>query len=64
MQPAPNTEALDQQFKEFIQAIKKAVGTGIPHLKDDDPKTVDQAIADCKEILDVVMEGNVKEWIE
>lgn len=62
MEAAPNTEALDQQFKEFIQAIKKAVAAGIPHLKDD-PKVVDQSIADCKEILDVVMEGNVKEWI-
>ena len=62
MPAAPNTDALDQQFKEFIQAIKKAVGTGIPHLKDD-PKIVDQAITDCKEILDVVMEGDVKEWL-
>lgn len=62
MEAAANTEALDQQFKEFIQALKKAVGTGIPHLKDD-PKVVDKAIADCKEILDTVMEGNVKEWI-
>lgn len=62
METAPNTDALDQQFKEFIQAIKKAVAAGIPHLKDD-PKVVDQSIADCKEILDVVMEGNVKEWL-
>jgi len=62
MEPAPNTDALDQQFKEFIQGIKKAVGAGIPHLKDD-PKIVDQSIADCREILDVVMEGNVKEWL-
>ncbi|TMB66641.1 MAG: hypothetical protein E6J54_22035 [Deltaproteobacteria bacterium] len=62
MQPAPNTEALDQQFKEFIQALKSAVGSAMPHLKDD-AKTVDKAIADCKEILDVVMEGNVKEWL-
>ena len=62
MEPAANTEALDQQFKEFIQGIKKAVGAGIPHLKDD-PKIVDQSIADCKEILDVVMEGKVKEWL-
>jgi hypothetical protein len=62
MEPAANTEALDQQFKEFIQGIKKAVGAGLPHLKDD-PKIVDQSIADCKEILDVVMEGNVKEWL-
>ena len=62
MEAAPNTDALDQQFKEFIQALKKAVGTGIPHLKDD-PKVAVQAIADCKEILDVVMEGNVREWL-
>jgi hypothetical protein len=62
MQPAPNTEALDQQFKEFIQALKSAVNSAMPHLKDD-PETVDKAIADCKEILDVVMEGNVKEWL-
>ncbi len=62
MEAAANTEALDQQFKEFIQGIKKAVGAGIPHLKDD-PKIVDQAIADCKEILDVVMEGDVKQWL-
>ena len=24
---------------------------------------LNQSIADCKEILDVVMEGNVKEWL-
>lgn len=62
MQPAPNTEALDQQMKEFIQAIQNAVARAMPHVKDD-PDLVDKAIADCKEILDVVMEGNVKEWL-
>ena len=62
MQPAPNTEALDEQFKEFIQALKGAVNSAMPHLKDD-PNTVDKAISDCKEILDVVLEGNVKEWV-
>ena len=61
MQPAPYTDALDQQFKEFIQALKGAVSTALPHMKDD-PKIVDKAIADCEEILGVVMEGNVKEW--
>jgi hypothetical protein len=62
MEAAPNTDALDQQFKEFIQALKGAVNSAMPHLKDD-PKVVDKAITDCKEILDVVMEGNVKEWL-
>ncbi|HWP57540.1 MAG TPA: hypothetical protein VNL14_06625 [Candidatus Acidoferrales bacterium] len=62
MEPAPNTEALDQQLKEFIQALKGAVNSAMPHVKDD-PQLVEKAIADCKEILDVVMEGNVKEWL-
>ena len=62
MEAAPNTEALDEQFKEFIQALKSAVSSAMPHLKDD-PKAVDKALSDCKEILDVVMEGNVKEWL-
>ena len=62
MQAAPHTEALDQQFKEFILALKGAVNSAMPHLKDDQ-QVVDKAIADCKEILDVVMEGNVKEWL-
>ncbi len=62
VEPAPNTEALDQQFKEFIQDIKQAVAAAMPHVKDD-PQLVDKSIADCKEILDVVMEGNVKEWL-
>jgi len=62
MQAAPNTEALDQQFKEFIQALKSAVGSAMPHLKAD-PKVVEKAIENCKEILDVVLEGKVKEWL-
>jgi hypothetical protein len=62
MQPAANTDALDQQFKEFIQGLKGAVNSALPHLKDD-PKVVDKAIADCEEILGVVMEGDVKEWL-
>jgi hypothetical protein len=62
MEPAPNADALDEQFKEFIQALKSAVSSAMPHLKDD-PRAVDKALTDCKEILDVVMEGNVKEWL-
>jgi hypothetical protein len=28
-----------------------------------DPKVIENAIADCKEILDVIMAGDVKEWL-
>ena len=62
MQAAANTEALDEHMKDVILAVKRAVSSAIPHIKDD-PKIVDKAIEDCKEILDLVMEGNVSEWL-
>ncbi len=62
MDKAANTEALDEHLKEVIQALHGAVNWAMPHLND--PKVTDKAIADCKEILDVVMEGKVSEWLE
>ena len=62
MPMAPNTEAIDQHLKEFVQALHAAVNRAVPHVQDD-PKLVDRAIEDCKEILDVVLEGNVAEWL-
>ena len=50
MPQAQNTEALDEHLKAVIQALHG-------------PKLVDNAIRDCKEILDVVIEGNVSEWL-
>lgn len=61
MTQAPNTVELDEHLKEVVQALQRAVSYAIPHL--DDPKIVDRAIQDCGEILDVVMEGNVAEWV-
>lgn len=60
---APNTEAVDQQLKGFVQALHAAVNRAAPHVQDD-PKLVDRALEDCKEILDVVLEGNVSEWLK
>lgn len=60
---APNTEGVDQQLKGFVQALHAAVNRAVPHVQDD-PKLVDRAIEDCKEILDVVLEGNVSEWLK
>ena len=59
---APKTQALDDHMKDMIVALQRAVGAAISHIKDD-PKLVDKAIGDCKEILDVVIEGNVEEWL-
>ncbi|HEX9263323.1 MAG TPA: hypothetical protein VF977_03045 [Candidatus Binatia bacterium] len=44
-----------------MQALHGAVKQGIPQVKE--PKIVDKAVADCKEILDEIMAGHVKEWL-
>lgn len=62
MTQAPNTEALDEAMEEMVRALHAAVGRALPHVIDD-PKLVDQALRDCTEILDVVLEGNVSEWL-
>jgi hypothetical protein len=28
-----------------------------------EPEIVDKAVADCKELLDEIMKGDVKEWL-
>ena len=53
MPQAANTEALDEHLKDIIQAVHHAVNWAMPHL--DEPKIVDKALQDCKEILEVVM---------
>ncbi|MBI2985884.1 MAG: hypothetical protein HYY45_03870 [Deltaproteobacteria bacterium] len=62
MPQAPNTEALDEHLKDVVQALHGAVNWAMPHLND--PKIVDKAIQDSKEILDVIMEGKVSDWLK
>jgi hypothetical protein len=56
-----NSEKLDEHLLEVVRALHGAVKQGVSH--SNDPKFVDNAIADCKEILDVIMAGNVSEWL-
>ena len=60
-QAAPNTEKLDEHLLEMVRALHGAVKQGVSHSKD--AKVMDNAIKDCKEILDVIMEGKVQEWL-
>ena len=60
-QAARNTEALDQHLLEVVRALHAAVKRGVSHSKE--PEVMDEAIKDCKEILDDVLEGNVNEWL-
>jgi hypothetical protein len=60
-QAAPDTEKLDEHLLEVVRALHGAVKQGVSHAND--PKVIENAIADCKEILDVIMAGDVKEWL-
>jgi hypothetical protein len=56
------TAKLDEHLKEVVRALHSAVTWAIPHAKEE--KIAGKAIVDCKEILDVVMEGKVSEWLD
>jgi hypothetical protein len=60
-QAVANLDKIDEHLKAVVQALYGAVKQGIPHVKE--PEIVDQAIDDCKEILDEIMAGKVEEWI-
>jgi hypothetical protein len=60
-QAAPNTEKLDEHLLEVVRALHGAVKQGVSH--SNNSKVVDSTIRDCKEILDVIMAGNVSEWM-
>ena len=62
MLQAANTVELDEHLKEVVHALHSAVNWAMPHVND--PKIADKTIQDCKEILDVVMEGKVSEWLK
>ena len=60
-QAAPNIEKLDEHLMEVVRALHGAVKQGVSH--SNEPKVMDNTIWDCKEILDVIMAGNVSEWM-
>jgi hypothetical protein len=60
-QTAHNIEKLDEHLLEVVCALHGAVKQGMSH--SDEPKVIDGAIRDCREILDVIMEGNVSDWL-
>jgi hypothetical protein len=59
--PAHYIEKLDEHLLEVVRALHGAVKQGVSH--SNEPKVMDSAIRDCKEILDVIMEGHVSDWL-
>jgi len=60
-QPVTNLDQLDEHLMEVVRALHGAVKQGVSHK--DEPQVMDKSIKDCKEILDEIMKGNVKEWL-
>ena len=61
-QAVASLDQMDEHLGAVVQALYGAVKEAIPHVKE--PPIVDQAIADCQEILDEVMAGKVDEWLQ
>jgi hypothetical protein len=56
-----STAELDEHLQQVVQALHRTVGYAIPHAKE--PEIAARALRDCEEILAVVMEGDVSEWL-
>jgi hypothetical protein len=62
IEPTPLAEPLDRFLVEIVKTLSTAADQGIKGLEEN-PASVDGRLADCKEILDLIMAGQVEEWI-
>ena len=60
--PTPIAQPLDDYLREVVQTLHAAVTQGMRRAADD-PGAARPQIADCEEILEVIMAGDVTEWI-
>jgi len=56
--PTPLSAQLDDYLREVVQTLHTAVNQGMRH------PSADAEIADCQEILRVIMVGDVKTWFD
>ncbi len=61
--PTPIAAPLDDYLREVVQTLHAAVNQGMRRAADD-PKAANPQIADCEDILTVIMAGNAKEWLD
>lgn len=62
LEPIPFAHALDEFLHDIVRALHAAVTRGVAGARADPPET-DRALADCKEMIDTVMAGQVQEWV-
>jgi hypothetical protein len=60
--PTAIAAPLDDYLREVVQTLHTAVSQGMRKAADD-PRAATPQIADCEEIIGVIMAGDVKEWL-
>jgi hypothetical protein len=60
--PTPISQPLDDYLREVVQTLHTAVNQGMRRAADD-PRAATPQIADCEDILTVIMAGDVKDWL-
>ena len=61
IEPTQLSQPLDDYLREVVQTLHTAVNQGMRRAADD-PHAATPQIADCEEIIGVIMNGDVKEW--
>ncbi len=61
-EPVPFAHALDEFLRDIVRALHAAVNRGVAAATSD-PRETDRALADCEEMIDTVMAGQVQEWV-
>lgn len=62
-QPTPISEPLDDYLQAVVVTLHSAVNQGYKNMADD-PGTTQKVLKDCEEILDVILKGDVQEWLQ
>jgi hypothetical protein len=62
IQPTPIAAPLDDYLMQVVQTLHTAVNQGMRRVADD-PQGATQQVNDCEEIIDIIMAGDVKEWV-
>ena len=62
MDPTPIAEPLDSYLREVVQTLQAAVTQGMRRAADNETAAAPQ-LADCAEILKVIMAGDVNAWL-
>jgi hypothetical protein len=62
IEPTPIAVPLDDYLMQVVQTLHTAVNQGMRRLADD-PQGATRQIEDTEEIIDIIMAGDVKEWL-